>query len=147
MKKYVTNIIQSPLAMKMRENPFLRYSIIGGSAFILDIGLLNLGLYFSLPLLIANGIAVTVAIIYSFLLHRSFTFARRARDNGYLWRGRYQFISFVIVSLLALALNEFLMLLFVERYGMHASIAKTITSALLFIWKYSVNAALTFRAH
>jgi putative flippase GtrA len=129
----------------IKQHAFFRYSLIGGSAFVLDIGLLTLWLHFGLTLLVANGIAVTVAIIYSFLLHRYFTFAHRARETGYLWRGRYQFVSFVIVSLLALGFNELLMVWFVEKQGLHASVAKTLTSAILFIWNYTVNAALTFR--
>jgi putative flippase GtrA len=145
MRKHINSIMYNPLVTRLRHHAFLRYTIIGGSAFIFDISLLNLGLHFGLSLLVANGIAVVFAIIYSFLLHRSFTFAHRAREKGYLWRGRYQFVSFVTVSLLALLLNESLMLLFVKRYSMHASLAKTITSAILFIWNYSINAALTFR--
>lgn len=124
-----------------------RYAIIGATAFVVDIGLLNIGLKFGLHLLAANGFAVAIAIVYSFILHRTITFAHRAKGDGYLMPRRNQFTAFVIVSLIALALNELLLIFFVHKAELPVNGAKIITSAILFVWNYIVNRSYTFRAN
>lgn len=121
--------------------------MIGFSAFVLDFTLLKLGLWLGFYLLLANGFAVTFAIIYSYFMHRHFTFAHRAGANGYKIEARRQFMLFVVVSVCALALSELLIHTLVTRVGYSESISKVISSAVLFIWNYSFNRLLTFRTH
>jgi putative flippase GtrA len=127
------------------QSSLIRYALIGASAFALDFGLLNLGLYWHLHLLAANGMAVTVAIIYSFILHRSFSFAHKAREAGYQLSKQQQFIRFLIVSIIALGFNEVLMTIFVNHYALKPNPAKIITSLILLIWNYTANRLVTFQ--
>lgn len=121
--------------------------MIGFSAFLLDFSLLKLGLWFGFHLLLANGIAVTIAIIYSYFMHRHYTFAHRAGANGYQIEAKWQFIVFVIVSVCALLLSELIVHTLVVKVGYSDSLAKIMSSAILFVWNYSFNRLLTFRAH
>jgi len=130
----------------LKTSSLTRYILIGGSAFVLDFSLLRLGLWLGWHLLIANGLAVTAGLIYSFILHRSFTFAHRAKGSGYQMRGRHQLAIFLSVSLASIALSELIIFLLVHRAGLLPSPAKVVTSALLFVWNYTFNRLLTFRA-
>ncbi len=122
-----------------------RYILIGGSAFVLDFSLLQLGLAVGLTLLLANGIAVTAGILYSFIMHRTFTFAHKAQGEGYKRSREHQFIIFLIISISALLLSEILIHFFVTQAHFNTSVAKVLTSAILFVWNYTFNRLITFR--
>jgi putative flippase GtrA len=130
---------------RVTESSLIRYLLIGASAFAVDFGLLNLGLYLHLHLLAANGVAATVAIIYSFILHRSFSFAHLARGAGYQLKQHQQFMRFVVVSVIAVGFNEALMAYFVNHLGLKPNPAKIITSLILLVWNYTANRLVTFQ--
>lgn len=130
-----------------KSSSVTRYVPIGFAAFLIDIGLLNLGLKIGLALLVANGISVTVAIVFSYLMHRHFTFAVKAKKTGYQIGSHYQFIIFIIISLTALLLNEALMGMMVTKFASGHNLAKIITSAVLFVWNYVMNKLITFRTN
>ncbi|HSX20817.1 MAG TPA: GtrA family protein [Gammaproteobacteria bacterium] len=129
----------------LKQSSMVRYIPIGIASFIIDFTLLNIGLKLHLPLLLANGISVTTSIIFSFFMHRHFTFAHQAKKDGYSMRAHHQFIFFLIASLSALFFSELLIHLFVVTIGLSPSIAKILSSAILFIWNYAFNKVLTFR--
>lgn len=129
------------------DNPFVRYIPIGALSFIIDFSLLKLGLYLGLPLLVANGISTTTAIIFSFFSHRYFTFAGYAEADGYNLASHQQFAVFIIVSVTALLLNELLIYFFVKKFSLSPSLAKVLVSAILFFWNFFLNKILTFRTN
>ena len=129
----------------LKSSTLVRYLPIGFSAFLLDISLLNLGLALGLHLLIANGIAVSVAIVYSFLLHRRFTFVKRAEVKGYKLHSRNQFLLFTVNSLAMLMLSEASVFWLVNSAHLKPNPAKVITNAILFLWNYGFNRLVTFR--
>ncbi len=131
----------------IKTSSITRYAVIGFSAFVLDFTLLKIGLGLGLHLLLANGLAVTFAIIYSYFMHRHFTFAHRSSVNGYRIEAKRQFVIFVVVSVCALGLSELLIHTLVVRVGYSESLSKVISSAVLFVWNYSFNRLLTFRSH
>jgi putative flippase GtrA len=133
------------LINKYKNSSIVRYVPIGFSAFLIDIILLNVGLSIHMHLLVANGFSAGIAIIYSYFMHKHFTFAHKARSGGYQIGAKEQFVIFVIVSLIGLGLNELLMGVLVGYALLGHNIAKIITSAAVFAWNYLVNYFVTFR--
>lgn len=130
-----------------KTSSITRYALIGASAFLIDFCLLKLGLQLGLHLLVANGISVITAIVYSFFMHRHFTFAYSAKAQGYSMHTYHQFAIFVSVSIGAFLLSEGLVNYLVVHSGFDPGIAKILSSAVLFVWNYGFNRLLTFRTH
>lgn len=122
----------------MRE--MMTFVSVGMVSFVIDFSayaILTRGtqIYF----LLANALSFTAAVTVSFLLNRRFTFPHGHRG------GAGQYMKFVGVAVVGLALNTFFLWLLVVSFGIHDFIAKFAAAVIVFLWNFSAQRYWTFR--
>ena len=126
--------------MLRRYMPLIKSIVTSMICFSLDYALLYaltefLGLYY----LLSAAISFTLAKTLNFYLCARWVF-----PTG-LSGGR-QYIAFLIVGAIGLALNTGLMALFTDVFYIHYMISKIIASSLVFFWNYFMRRYAIFRA-
>lgn len=110
----------------------LRFTLVGGSAFLVDAGLLFILKEFAgINYLISGAISFTASVIYNYVLSIKWVFDIKAhRDKT------QEFIIFVLLSLIGLALNQFFMWLFVELFYIHYMISKVFATSIIMVYNF-----------
>ena len=126
------------------KSKLIRYLFVGGSTAFVDfaifVGVLNLLNHtqltanFAIPLYpeyIANGISLTCAFVYSFLLHRSWSF----RSTGNPYR---ELIKSVLLVILNAMISSFCISFLSRNVGIDVKIAKIILQVFVAGWNYLI---------
>ncbi|GHU87083.1 hypothetical protein FACS189476_01820 [Spirochaetia bacterium] len=129
---------------------FFRYILVGGTAFIVDIGILYLTRIFifaalgTIGILLATAVGFTTGLIYNFILSTIFVF-KKINKKAQLHKIR-SFIIFTIIGLIGLGLTEACMYigiqLFSEKYYL---VVKIVTAAFVLIWNYTARKIFIFK--
>ncbi len=125
-----------------RENwwQLTRFSIVGGSGYVVNLavfaGCLALGLHYRLAAVVAFG----VANVNNYVWNRVWSFP--TAEHSML----AEYLRFLLVGLVALALNIVLLTLFVERAGMAEFWAQALAVVLVTPIGFVGNKLFTFRA-
>ncbi len=112
---------------------FLRHSVIGGTAFLIDYSLLVMltevaGLYY----LWSATISFVVSMIFNYRFSMRFVFKRRTDISR-----KREFFIFLVLSAVGLGMNT-LLLWFIVRYtSIHYLIAKLIATGIVTIYNFS----------
>ena len=112
------------------RHSFVRYVFVGGSTFIIDLGLLVvLHEHLNLPLAVATTISYWTAIAYNFTLNRSWTFSATDKKN---------LSKHLIFYLALLGFNYLFTVIFVSVASHHINyaLAKVIAVAIQIPWTY-----------
>jgi putative flippase GtrA len=118
-----------------------RYTIVGGFAFMIDIGTLALLTEtFHIHYLVSAGFAFTLGLITNYSLSVMWVFDKRSLSNRYV-----EFITFTAIGLAGLALNEFFMWFFTEKVSFHYMISKLVSTFFIYAWNFSIRKLLLFR--
>jgi putative flippase GtrA len=117
---------------------FLRYIAVGGASAVVEYTLFNV-LYSGagLATLVANSIAIVVAVMFHFNMQKRWTF----RDAQTLRRQLPRYLMMIGVAAL---LNNLLVYLFVEVMLLPPALAKLLQIGLLFGWTFTVSRLLVF---
>jgi putative flippase GtrA len=126
---------------------FLKFATVGAIGMVVDLTVLNvMHKVFGLPLLVANSISFTVAVISNFTWNRLWTFPEsRERPIG------KQLGQFAIVNIIGLAINNLVLwVVFNLIKGFipdpwDYNLAKIVAIGVVLFWNYSVNRAWTYR--
>ncbi|SEK62027.1 GtrA family protein [Parapedobacter koreensis] len=90
--------------------------------------------------LIANVIAVVIAIILNYVLSRKYVFQKSKYSRS------MEVISFVVFSLMAIALNQLILWLFVEQALItNIQLGKAMTIIIVAIFNFSTKKYLVFK--
>jgi putative flippase GtrA len=119
------------LLRKIRFYEFIRFSIAGGVSFIVDYSILVLltdG--FKIFYLTSSGISFSMSVIINYIICVKWVFKETKVQSI------RAIISFFIISLIGLSLNQFLMWFSVEIILVSYKIAKVIATGLSMIWNY-----------
>lgn len=144
MLQTITNLYQTRPKELTR---FVKFALVGALGAIIDFGLLNLMKgYFGWPLLWANTLSVSVAIISNFVWNRLWTFPEsRTRKK------RRQLPQFTLVNLVGLLINNLIVVgidaVLVPYIGEPWSynIAKAIAIGVVLFWNFGANRFWTYR--
>ena len=118
----------------------VRYLIIGGSSATIEyVSFILLNITTS-NVIIANIISFTVGLMYSFSLHRIWTFKGEHRHNP-----KSQLIAYVTLAILNVILTSILIEIQVGYLHVPAFIAKLVCMALVVVWNYLLLSKLIFR--
>ena len=140
------------IATVYQNNPkefrrFIKFAIVGAVGAIIDFGLLNLlrG-YFGWPLLWANTMSVSIAILSNFVWNRLWTYPEsRSRKK------RKQLPQFTLVNLIGLIINNVIVvgvdavLVPIFDEPLSYNFAKLIAIGLVLIWNFGANRLWTYR--
>lgn len=109
----------------------IRFGFVGGTAFIIDAGLLMiLSKYFGINYMIANIIGFVVSVIYNYILSMKFVFEVNEKDD------RKNFIQFVILSVIGLGINEGIVHLCVSMIALNLLFSKIIATIIVMIYNF-----------
>lgn len=118
----------------------LRYGVVGGIAFLVDLGCLLL-LVDHMPLLAANTIAFLVANLVNFWLGHVWVFGQPLRGPDL----RRQYAAVLAVSVAGLALNDALVWSGVEIAGLPIVASKIIATGVVMFWNYLARTLWVYR--
>jgi putative flippase GtrA len=160
-----TDVVAHPQVYIKEYKRFLKFAIVGAFGAIVDFTIFNLMLYFlrdvwhveinwqifgfeiNWILLIANTIAVCVAIVSNFTWNRLWTFPEsRTRKK------RKQLVQFGIVNMVGLILNNLILLVVhilisptVGDGWLSDNISKAVAIGIVLFWNFGANRLWTYR--
>jgi putative flippase GtrA len=145
------------LNCRKERQRFLKFTFVGLTGTIVDFGLLNLlRIVFKLPLVWAQGISFTVAVINNFLWNRFWTYPE-SRDKGASW----QLMQFFIINIIGITirtpliswldglilnlLNKVKVDVSIENYVISQNLALAVSISIIMLWNYFANRYWTFK--
>jgi putative flippase GtrA len=115
--------------MALYRHPIVRFLMVGGLSFALDLGLLAImHELFGVPLWLATPIAFVISLVFNFLLQRLFTF--QATNKGSVSAAKY--LLLVVVNILV---SDIIVIGF-DALGWSYIIGKTTATVLTTVWNY-----------
>ena len=110
----------------------VHYFFVGGLSAVIDISLFTIFAgYFKFPWFFVSIITFIIATLVNYFLSIRFVF-----ESGSRYKKHHEILGVLIVSTLALLLNQLFLFLFIEKMNMHLIIAKCLTTSMLFLWNY-----------
>jgi len=129
---------------------FLRYLVVGGSAFVVDIGALYLTRTFvfqnlgTAGILLATACGFTAGLAYNYVLSTRFVF--KIIDPGAARHKIRSFVLFAIIGVAGLALTELCMYAGTRLLGQRFYLAvKVVTAGLVLLWNYGARKLIIFK--
>lgn len=127
------------VSKKLYEHSFVRYVVIGGTTFTLDIGLLVLfHEVFNLPVIFSATASYWLSIAFNFIANRLWTFGASESSIG-------RHLTFYLALL---GFNYLFTIGFIAaatHMGMHYTIAKVLALACQISWTYIAYKKVIFR--
>jgi len=126
------------------DNTFLqliRYTIVGGFAFLIDFGTLYILTEFAhLHYLLSAGIAFILGLLTNYFLSIRWVFDTRiVRDK------KLEFIIFAVIGLIGLGLNELFLWIFTDLLDIYYLGSKVLTAILVYLWNFFARKRILFR--
>lgn len=120
---------------------FIKFAFVGGSGVLVNMGLLFLlTRYFAIRLEIASPIAIELSILSNFTLNNLWTFRSRATHVPFWGR----IFRYHLVTGLAGLVNYGVLLLLVNRFGLHDLLSNLIGILIGTVITYSLNSLWTW---
>ena len=120
---------------------FIRFGIVGCSGMIVDFGVtwlckekLRWNKYLS------NSLGFILAATNNYLWNRIWTFQSESEAVA------REYISFVVIAVIGLGLNNLIIYLLHERLHLNFYLSKLLAIACVTIWNFTMNYVFTFRA-
>ena len=108
----------------------MKFGVVGVIATVIDFGIMNLLHYgLGLNILIANTSGFIVSLIFNYVASMKYVFAHKEGMSR-----RREFIIFVVLSVIGLALNDGIVLAL--NAGLEANIAKICATALVMVYNF-----------
>ena len=110
----------------------MKFGVVGVVATIIDFGIMNLLHYgLGLNILIANTSGFIVSLIFNYVASMKYVFAHKEGMSRHR-----EFIIFVVLSVIGLALNDGIVLALNAGLGLEANIAKICATALVMVYNF-----------
>ncbi len=128
--------------MKKLIEQIIKFGIVGGSAFVVEFLMLALFKEWILPFLLPNAstdtlalvaapIAFIISTVYNYILSVKWVFVQRTDTSG-----QQTFGIFVLLSLIALGLNQVFMTLFIKTLNLDAYVSKILSTVLVTVYNF-----------
>jgi putative flippase GtrA len=118
----------------------MRYFVASAAALAADfMVLVGTTEFFKVNYLISAALGFSVGLLVNYILSVTWVFRERRLENRTL-----EALGFAVVGLAGLALNEGLMALFVEGFGLAYALAKIPATGVGFLFNYGVRRVLLF---
>ncbi len=109
----------------------LKFTVVGGFAFLIDYGLLYvLTEFIGIHYLISSIISFTVSVIFNYIMSITWVFDVNKKQ------GVKEFIVFIILSVIGLGINELIMYLMVDIIGIHYMISKLFSTGIVMVYNF-----------
>ena len=119
---------------------FIRYVIVGGSAFVVDFTALFLLTHFvGLHYLLSASTSFLLGLAFTYALSVLWIFEFRAIDNR-----KHEFMIFAGIGIAGLALNNLVMYLLTDLAGIHYLVSKIVAAGAILIFNFTSRRTLLF---
>ena len=109
----------------------LKFTVVGGLAFLIDYGLLYvLTEFIGIHYLISSIISFTVSVIFNYIMSITWVFDVNKKQ------GVKEFIVFIILSVIGLGINELIMYLMVDIMVIHYMISKLFSTGIVMVYNF-----------
>nr|MBQ9201381.1 GtrA family protein [Bacteroidales bacterium] len=120
----------------------LRYSVVGGVAFLVDYGSLWLlteavGLHH----LVSAAIAFILGLICNYVISTAWVFGESKVNNRLV-----EFTVFSIIGVVGLGFNELIIYFFTDVCGLHYMLSKIISTVIIFFWNFFARRFILFKS-
>lgn len=118
----------------------IRYTFVGGLAFLVDFGTLYLLTeFFHLHYLLSAGIAFLLGLITNYLLSIRWVFTARSVRSK-----KVEFLVFAVIGLIGLGLNELFLWIFTDLLGIYYLLSKILTTIMVYLWNFFARKYILF---
>jgi putative flippase GtrA len=119
---------------------FIRYTFASALALSWDTGLLWLGTsILGLPYLLSGAISFVVGLSIVYFLSIYWVFANRWIPNP-----RFEFLVFASIGGIGLVLNEIILYIFTDTFGLFYMLSKICSIAAVFVWNFVMRKLILF---
>jgi putative flippase GtrA len=117
----------------------LRYTFVGGLAFIVDFGLLFILTEFAGLYYLASATCSFIAgLLVNYYISTIWVFGSSPYKRG------MEFLLFAIIGIIGLGLNDLLIWVFTEKAGIYYMLSKLLTAVLVYLWNFLGRRYLIF---
>lgn len=110
----------------------IRFGFVGGSAFVIDAGLLFLLTEFwGIHYLLSGMLSFTASVIYNYILSVKWVFDAKKHNNK-----TQELVVFIGLSVIGLGINQLLMWLFVDMIHIYYMISKIIATCVVMVYNF-----------
>jgi len=118
---------------------FIKFAAVGILNTAIDIGLLNLLLYFHWQVIIANTIAFLIAAINSFVWNKFWTFGDKEGD----WKTQLPF--YLIIVTVGVGISDAFIYLLSVMFGWNVNVVKILSIGVVVLWNFLAPKFLIFK--
>jgi putative flippase GtrA len=127
--------------MKQLLREFSGYGVASAAALSVDMGLLWALVHVGIQYIAASAVSFTVGAVVAYWLSITIAFRRhRMRDR------RVEFLGFVAIGVIGLAINTSVIYTAVQFLGLHYMLAKGVAAGFTFVFNFIVRRQLLFVA-
>ena len=117
---------------KILFSQIIKFGFVGGTAFVIDAGLLFLLTEFcGIHYLISGMISFTASVIYNYILSVKWVFDAKKDANK-----TQEFIVFIVLSVIGLGINQLFMWLFVDMMHIYYMLSKIIATVIVMVYNF-----------
>ncbi|RHJ94188.1 GtrA family protein [Parabacteroides bouchesdurhonensis] len=111
-----------------------RYTLVGGTAFVADIGLLYLLTeYLHIHYLVSASLSFIVGLLINYTISTYWVFDR---ESSIVTNKSLEFLFFSLIGVIGIGLNDILIWVFTEFVGIYYILSKIITAVLIYLWNF-----------
>lgn len=119
----------------------LRYTFVGGIAFVVDFGSLFVFTEFlKIHYLISAAIAFLLGLLTNYALSVIWVFNKRRLGSKY-----FEFGIFALIGIIGLGFNELFIWFFTEHIHFYYLFSKIISTAFVYLWNFFARKFILFR--
>lgn len=110
----------------------IKFGFVGGSAFVIDAGLLFvLTEFLHVHYLLSGMISFTASVIYNYILSVRWVFDAKKDGNK-----TQELMVFLGLSVIGLGINQLFMWIFVDKAGIHYMLSKIIATFIVMVYNF-----------
>ncbi|MEE1273132.1 MAG: GtrA family protein [Olegusella sp.] len=123
------------MSIKQLAAQFMKFGVVGVIAFAIDYGVLMLlSQALGMDPVLAAGISFTVSVVFNYLASMKYVFTHREGMSR-----RREFVTFVVLSVIGLGINELIIWVGTVRFGTGAfavTAAKVVATAIVMVYNF-----------